>query len=74
MSQYVNRIAVSMAEVTTITFIHEMTVEGQTTATPQAMVSMPHEAFKDAYRVMGEIIKQYEDQSKATSPQRKGMN
>lgn len=74
MSVYVNRIAVSMAEVTTITFIHEMTVEGQMTATAQVQVSMPHEAFKDAYRVMGEIIKQYEEQSKPTSPERKGMN
>lgn len=74
MSQYVNRVAISMAEVTTITFIHEMTIEGNLISTTQAMVSMPHEAFKDAYRIMGEILKKYEDQSKPTSEARKGMN
>jgi len=74
MSIYVNRVAIGMAEVTTITFIHEMTVEGQVTATPQTMVSMPNEAFRDMYRVMGEILKQYEEQSKPTSSARKGIN
>jgi len=74
MSAYVNRVAVSMAEVTTIIFNHEMTINGEVTSTTQAMISMPHEAFKDAYRVMGEIIKQYDEQSKSTSKARKEMN
>lgn len=74
MSAYVNRIAVSMAEVTTLIFSHEMTINGERSSTTQAMVSMPHEAFKDAYRIMGEILKQYEDQAKPTSKTRKEMN
>jgi len=45
MSAYVNRVAVSMAEVTTIIFNHEMTINGEVTSTTQAMISMPHEAF-----------------------------
>lgn len=74
MSQYTNKMHLNLAEVATLSFNHEMTIDGQTVTTTVGMVTMQIECLREVHRVIGASLQQYEEQSKPTSPERKGMN
>lgn len=74
MSQYTNKMHLNLAEAATLSFNHEMTIDNQAVTTTVGMVTMHIECLREVYRVIGASLQQYDEQAKATSPQRKGMN
>jgi hypothetical protein len=73
-SQYTNKMHLNLAEVATLSFNHEMTIDGQTVTTTVGMVTMQIECLKEVHRVIGASLQQYEEQSEPISRVRKGMN
>lgn len=77
MSAYVNKMSLNIAEAATLTFHHALNTNNDPhnpTVNTMAMVTMPIECLRDVNRVITESLTQYDEQSKVTSPQRKGMN
>lgn len=65
MSVYSNQFNVNMAEASTLIFNHQMNVNSeQAFHQTVAMVTVPNEVLREMYRVIGDTLKQYDEQAK----------